>query len=74
VHLNVSDYLYPVIWLVGVVFGAGSAWALFVRTRKDVNALGRVVRRDRWNHMLAEMAATDSREDRRLLADMMREQ
>lgn len=65
--------LYPAIWVVGAIFGAGGAWAIFARMQRDVNALGRVVRRDRWNHMLADMVIHEKREDRQRIADLMRE-
>ena len=42
--------------------------------RKDTNALGKVVRRDRWNNMLAQMVIIEKREDRQRLADLLREQ
>lgn len=64
---------YLILWLAGAIFGAGGAWAAFVRMKKDVNALGRIVRRDRWNLVLALMVTSDSRENRERLAELMRE-
>lgn len=63
------------IWsLVGAIFYAGITYAVILQLRKDVNGIGRVMRRDRWNHMLAEMVRLEDREDRQRLADLMREQ
>jgi hypothetical protein len=61
-------------WLVATIFAAGIAFAALRQLRKDVNGIGRVMRRDRWNHMLAEMVRLDNRDDRQRLADLMREQ
>jgi hypothetical protein len=61
-------------WLVGAIFYAGITYAVILQLRKDVNGIGRVMRRDRWNHMLAEMVQLEDREDRQRLADLMREQ
>lgn len=64
--------------LVSGIFGAGVALGVSrtrdAGTRKDVNALGKIQRRDRWNHMLWDMVVTERREDRQRLADLMREQ
>ncbi|MGH9716392.1 MAG: hypothetical protein ACRD4R_06665 [Candidatus Acidiferrales bacterium] len=68
-----TDYIYPAIWAIGAIFGAGGAWAVFSRMQKDLNGLGRAVRRDRWNRMLADMVTTEKREDRERLAAMLRE-
>ena len=62
------------VWVIGVIFGAGGAWAIFLRVRKDVNAIGAVQRRDRWNLMLALMVIHERREDRQRLADLLRQQ
>lgn len=66
-------YTYLIIWVVGVVFGAGATWAIFMRLRRDVNGIGNIVRRDRWNRTLAQMVLLDSREDREQLARMLKE-
>jgi hypothetical protein len=66
-------YVTLAIWLAGAIFGAGGAWAAFLRMKKDVNALGRIVRRDRWNLVLALMVMSDAREDRERLAELMRD-
>jgi hypothetical protein len=63
-----------IAWLVGGIFYAGITYAVILQLRKDVNGIGRVMRRDRWNHMLAEMVQLEDREDRQRLADLMREQ
>jgi hypothetical protein len=63
-----------VVWIIGAIFGAGGAWAVFQRMRKDVNGIGAVQRRDRWNSMLATMVVTEEREDRQRWADLMRQQ
>jgi len=63
-----------IIWVVGVVFGAGGAWAMVRQTRKDVNAIGAIMRRDRWNLLIALMVTLEKREDRQRLADLMRQQ
>lgn len=59
---------------MGLVFGAGGAWAIFMRMRKDVNGIGAVQRRDRWNLILALMVIHEKREDRQRLADLLRQQ
>lgn len=59
---------------IGLIFGAGGAWAVFLRVRKDLNAIGAVQRRDRWNSMLAQMVILGKREDRQRMADLMRQQ
>ena len=63
---------------VSAIFGAGVAWGM-MRTqaaamRKDVNALGAIVRRDRWNLMMALFVTLEKRDDRQRLADLMRQQ
>jgi hypothetical protein len=65
--------IYPIWLLAGVIFGAGGAWAVFLRGRKDLNALGKIQRRDRWNLMLALMVTVEKREDRQRIVDLMRE-
>lgn len=62
------------IWLVSTIFAAGGAWVAFRQVRKDVNGIGKIQRRDRWNNMLGLMVITERREDRQRLADLMREQ
>lgn len=68
----------PLLWLVAAIFTAGGILAKMrsdlAQNRKDINALGAIVRRDRWNKMLADMVTTESREDRQRLADLMRQQ
>jgi hypothetical protein len=66
------EYVYPIWLAAGLIFGAGGAWAIFERTRKDVNALGKTVQRDRWNEALAHMVLLDRREDREAYASMRR--
>lgn len=61
------------IWLVGVIFGAGITLAVVRQMRKDVNGIGKIQRRDRWNTMLARMVITEIREDRQVIADLLRE-
>jgi hypothetical protein len=61
------------IWLLSTVFSAGVAWAAFGRMRKDINAIGRIQRRDRWNAMLTTMVITEERKDREAIAALMRE-
>lgn len=61
------------IFAVGVVFGAGGAWAVFQRLRKDVNGIGGILRRDRWNRTLEEMVQRDNREDRQRLFEALKE-
>jgi hypothetical protein len=63
-----------VIWIVSMIFGAGAAWGAFKTLRKDVNAIGQIQRRDRWNLMIAMLVITEKREDRQRLADLMRQQ
>jgi hypothetical protein len=60
--------------VIGLIFGAGGAWAVFQRMRKDLNGIGAVQRRDRWNSMLALMVIHEKREDRQRLADLLRQQ
>lgn len=67
------QYTYLIIWVIGVVFGAGIGSATVAAMRKDVNGIGNVVRRDRWNRTLAQMVLLDSREDREQLARMLKE-
>jgi hypothetical protein len=68
----------PLLWIVAAIFTAGGILATLrlavAQMRKDINALGATVRRDRWNNMLADMVTTESREDRQRLADLMRQQ
>lgn len=71
--MNANAIIYAGWLLAGLIFGAGGAWAAFLRQRKDVNSLGRGYRRDRWNFMLAMMTMTDKREDRELLANFLRD-
>lgn len=63
---------------VSAIFGGGVALgfsrARDAGTRKDLNAVGKIQRRDRWNLMLALMVTTEKRADRQRLADLMREQ
>lgn len=66
--------LFLVTWATGMVFGAGGAWAIFLRMRKDLNGIGAVQRRDRWNLILALMVIHEKREDRQRLADLLRQQ
>lgn len=61
------------IWLVGVIFGAGITLAMVRQMRRDVNGIGKIQRRDRWNTMLARMVITEIREDRQVIADLLRE-
>jgi len=68
-----SQTIYLAYLAAGLIFGAGGAWAIFKRVRKDVNGIGKIQRRDRWNRMLADMVTLEKREDRELLARMMRE-
>jgi hypothetical protein len=62
------------IWLVGVIFGAGAAWGTFARMRKDMNGIGAATRRNNWNTLIALMVITEKREDRQCLADLLRQQ
>lgn len=63
---------------VGAIFGAGTVWGISraheAATRRDVNAIGGIVRRDRWNMMIALMVILERREDRQRLADLLRQQ
>lgn len=65
-------------WALGLVFSAGSLIAGMrlgqAQARKDINAIGKIQRHDRWNLMLAMMVVTEKREDRQRFADLMREQ
>lgn len=66
------------IWLIGLIFGAAVALTTMrltiAQAKKDVNAIGAIVRRDRWNLLLALMVITEEREGRQRLADLMRQQ
>jgi hypothetical protein len=33
-------YFQAIIWAVGVIFGAGGAWAALRQTRRDMNGIG----------------------------------
>ena len=65
--------LNAVIWLVGAIFGAGSAWAALQRTRKDLNGVGGRQRRFEKNVVLALMINAQKREDRMLLAQFLKD-
>lgn len=69
-----SYLIQAAIFILGLSFGAGGAVYMARANRKDTNALGKVVRRDRWNNMLAQMVIIEKREDRQRLADLLREQ
>lgn len=71
--MNANAIIYAGWLLAGLIFGAGVAWAKFLRLHRDLNGLGRGYRRDRWNFMLAVMAMTEKREDRELLANFLRD-
>lgn len=72
--MNPAALIYPIWMLAGVIFGAGGAWAIFLRVRKDLNALGKIQRRDRWNLMLALLVIIEKRDDRQRIVDLMRDQ
>lgn len=61
------------IWFVGVIFGAGGAFALFRRMQKDLNGLGGRQRRLEKNLTLALMVVLEERRDRELLAQFLKE-
>lgn len=65
--------IYIGTFLFGLVFGAGIAKSDLLRLKRDVNGLGKVTRRDRWNGMLAQMVILEKREDREQLARLLRE-
>lgn len=71
------------VLLITVIFFAGIGWGALLRLQRDVkskaersdlNNIGAILRRDRWNMMIALMLVIDSREDRQRLADLMRQQ
>jgi len=62
-----------VIWIVGVIFGAGGAWGAIQRTRKDLNGVGGRQRRFEKNVVLALMINAEKREDRMLLAQFLKD-
>lgn len=68
-----SNEIGIALFLAGLVFGAGVREAAFARMKRDVNGLGKVTRRDRWNRMLADMVILERREDREQLARLLRE-
>lgn len=59
-------------FVAGIVFGAGGAWAVLQRMRRDLNGLGRAYRRDVGNLTLWLLTVTERREDRELLARLLR--
>ena len=61
------------IWIIGVVFGAGGAWAMLRQVRKDLNGIGGRQRRFENNLKLALMVVLDSRHDREQLAKFLKE-
>jgi hypothetical protein len=61
------------IWLVGVIFGAGGAWAMLRQVRKDLNGVGGRQRRFERNMTLAMLAILQDRRDRELLAQFLKE-
>jgi len=62
------------IWIVGLIFVAGSLFANLKTLRKDVNGIGNSVRRQQWNLLIALLVITDSRDDRQRIADLLRQQ
>jgi hypothetical protein len=71
------------VFLTTVIFFAGVGWGALLRLQRDVkskaersdlNNIGAMLRRDRWNIMIALMLVTDSRDDRQRLADLLRQQ
>ena len=65
--------LAVLIWIVGIVFGAGIAYAAIGQLRKDLNAIGGKQRRFEKNVVLVLMAITDKREDRIYLAQFLKD-
>lgn len=62
-----------VIWIVGVIFGAGATWGLLKQTRKDLNGIGGRQRRFEKNIVLALLINAEKREDRMLLAQFLKD-
>lgn len=58
----------------GVIFSAGILFARIMRISKDVNGLGGRSGRFERNVLLTMMVVMEKREDRRLLAEMLRQQ
>jgi hypothetical protein len=62
-----------ITWCIGLIFGAGGAWAMFRQTRKDLNGIGARTRRFERNLLLYLMVTTEKREDRDKLAQFLKE-
>ncbi|MGH9685303.1 MAG: hypothetical protein ACRD4S_17035 [Candidatus Acidiferrales bacterium] len=76
--MSTQVLLQILVAVASAIFGAGVAWGAMraqgAAVRKDVNALGAIVRRDRWNLMMSLFVILEKREDRQRLADLMRQQ
>jgi len=62
-----------IIWLVGVIFGAGGAMAVLRRMSRDLNGVGGRQRRFEKNLVLVLMVITEKREDRMFLAQFLKD-
>jgi hypothetical protein len=60
-------------FVLGLVFGAGMLFAMIKEMRRDLNGLGGRAQRFERNTILVLMTVTDKREDRELLATMLRQ-
>jgi hypothetical protein len=62
-----------IIWLIGVIFGAGGAMAVLRRMSRDLNGVGRQQRRFEKNLVLVLLVITEKREDRMFLAQFLKD-
>jgi hypothetical protein len=61
------------IWIIGVIFGAGIAYGAMQRMKKDLNGVGGRQRRFEKNLVLVMMVITEKREDRMFLAQFLKD-
>ena len=61
------------IWIAGLVFGAGVAWAGLRQNKRDINSVGGKQRRFEKNLVLALLVIADKREDRIYLAQFLKD-
>lgn len=62
-----------ITWFIGVIFGAGSAFAIFRRMGRDLNGVGGRQRRFEKNLVLVLMVITEKREARMFLAQFLKD-
>jgi hypothetical protein len=65
--------VHALVWIIGVVFGSGVAYAGLRQVRKDLNAIGGKQRRLEKNLVLVLLAITEKREDRIYIAQFLKD-